>query len=136
MSKPRYRWWGFAIRMIRDYPSLDYKMKELHQQNITANISGMPGGGGNSRAVECIAMRQLPDADDQKAYEAVTKAVEITRLRPDGAIRLKMIELMYWKRKNLTAKAVAPALHISDATAKRWHGDFVRTVGICYGFKT
>ena len=133
MSKPRYRWWGFARAMIRDYPGLKKNLEELHSQNITANNTGMPKGGGAGRTVESVALRQLPP-DDQRVYDAVTSAVEITRLRLDGREHLELIRLMYWIRKPMTAKAAAPVLHISEVTAKRWHGCFVRLVGRCYGF--
>lgn len=136
MSKPRYRWWSYVRRMIRDYPSLKCQWDDLHEQNITADISGMPGGGGTSRTVEAIALRQLPDADDQKDFDAVSKAIEITQMKPNGDDRMRLIELMYWSKKNLTAKEAAFHIHIEYITAKRWHGDFVRLVGSCHGFKT
>lgn len=134
MSKPRYRWWGFARKMIRDYPDLRHALDDLHEQKIVANISGMPRGSGNGRTVESLALRQLEE-DDQKVYDAVTGAITSTRIRPDGAERIKLITLMYWVQRPMTAKAAAPLLHIGEATAKRWHGDFVRLVGRCYGFK-
>lgn len=134
MSKPRYRWWGFARRMIRDYPGLSNAWDDIHSQSLTAAVSGMPKGGGDGRTVEDIALRQLPP-DDQKAYDAVTKAIEITSRRADGIERLDLIEMMYWSEKNITAKAAACHLNISEPTAKLWHGDFVRLVGACYGFK-
>ena len=133
MSKPRYRWWGFAKNMIRDYPGLKKNLAVLHQQNTTADNSGMPKGGGGGRTVESIVLRQLPQ-DDQKVYDAVTRAVEITQLRDDGEDHMKLIHLMYWAEKPITAKAASVRLHISDVTAKRWHGDFVRLVGKCYGY--
>lgn len=135
MSKPRYRWWGFARRMIRDYPSLKYALSLLHEQSTVADISGMPRGSGTSRTVEILALRQLPE-DDQKAYDAVAKAIKSISLQPDGTAKMRLITMMYWLDKPLAAKAVAPQLHISDATAKRWHGEFVRLVGKCYGFKS
>lgn len=134
MSKPRYRWWGFARRMIRDYQGLKDAWEDIHSQSLTANISGMPRGGGAGRTVEAIALRQLPP-DDQKVYDAVTRAIEITSLRNDGIERLGLIEMMYWSKKNLPLKDAALHLNVSEPTAKLWHGDFVRLVGMCYGFK-
>ncbi len=135
MSKPRYRWWGFARKMVRDYPLLQEAWQDIHTQKITADISGMPRGGGSGRSLENIALRQLPE-DDQKVYDAVSMAIRITKLRPDGEDRMKLITAMYWMPRSVPAKSIAPSLHISDVTAKRWHGDFVRLVGSCYGFKT
>lgn len=133
MSKPRYRWWGFARNMIRDYPGLKLAHANLHRQNMVADNSGMPKGGGGGRTVESIAMRQLLP-DDQKVFDAVTKAVEITELRPDGKERVELIRLMYWVQRPMTAMSASMLLHIADVTAKRWHGDFVRLVGKCYGY--
>ena len=133
MSKPRYIWWGFARNMIRKYPELKKNLEDLHQQNITANNSGLPKGGGGGRTVEGIALLQLP-ADNQAVYDAVAEAIEITSMRSDGKERMRLINLMYWTQKTLTANAASVRLHISDVTAKRWHGDFVRLVGRCYGF--
>lgn len=133
MSRPRYRWWGFARNMIRDYPGLKKAYEYLHQQNMTVNNTGMPRGGGAGRTVEYIAMRQL-EPDDQKVYDAVARAVEIAGRWPDGPERLELIRLMYWVRRPMTAKSAAVLLHIAEVTAKRWHGDFVRLVGKCYGY--
>lgn len=135
MSKPRKRWWGFARRMIRDYPSLKRQWEELHEQTITADISGMPRGGGAGRTVEVVALRQFPDVDDQKDFDAVSKAIEMTQLKPNGQDRLRLIELMYWSKKNLTAKSASVHIPVEYITAKRWHGDFVRLVGKCHGFQ-
>lgn len=135
MSKPRYRWWGFARKMIRDYPKLSQDLKDLKEQSIVANISGMPRRSGNGRTVEMLALRQLEE-DDQKVYDAVSGAIASTKLLPDGEARIKLITMMYWVERPMAAKAAAPLLHIGEAMAKRWHGDFVRQVGRCYGFKS
>ena len=132
MSSPRYRWWGFVRRMIRDYRGLKVEYDDLHQQSLSSAPSGSPGGG-DGRTVENIALKQLP-ADDQKVYDAVSRAVEITKLLPDGDLKLALITMMYWSDRNLTAKSSAPTLHISRRTAERWHGEFVRLTAKCYGF--
>lgn len=134
MSKPRYRWWGFVRRMIRDYPTLKRNYEELHEQSLVADMSGMPKGGTAGRTVESIATRQLP-ADDQRVYDAVTQAVEATGLLPDGASRLAMIRYVYWNKIPHTVKDAALKIYASRRTAERWHAEFVRLVGKCYGFK-
>ena len=134
MSTTRYRWWGFARRMIRDYPSLKEQLKDLHEQTITAGGSGTGGGGGVSRKTEQVALRTLP-ADDQKAYDAVHRALEVITLQPDGDCTKKLIAQMYWIPHPVTMADAAYKLHISEITAKRKHGAFVRMVGKCYGFE-
>ena len=133
MSKPRYRWWGFVKNMIRDYPALKEAWNDIHTQSMTADYSGMPKGGGAGRTVESVALRQLPH-DDQKDYDAVKKAIEITRLRADGDERLALIRYVYWRDVEHRVKDAAPQCNISEATAYRWHGWFIRLVAICYGF--
>ena len=134
MSTTRYRWWGFACRMIRDYPTLKQELEDLRKQTTTAGDTGIGGGNGDKRTVERIALRQLPK-DDQDAYEAVSKAIELTMLRKDGEERVELIRRMYWQKRKMTIKAVIVGLYISDRTAKRWHGTFVKLVGKCYGFE-
>lgn len=133
MSKPRYIWWGMVRHMIRWYPQLHKALRELHQQNITAQISGMPSGGGSTRSLEGVALKQLP-GDQQAIHDAVDTAVNGYRLRKDGKERLQLIQFMYWIPKPMPMASAAYKLHISDATAKRWHGEFVRTVARAYGF--
>ena len=134
MSKPKFRWWSFVKAMIRDYPNLEKAWKDVHQTSITANYSAMPKGGSASRTVENISLRQM-DPDDQKVYDAVSRAIELTRLLPDGKRRMDMIRLTYWVKKPMTLKSAALHLFISECTAKRWHGSFVRCVAVCYGFQ-
>ena len=134
MSTTRYRWWGFARRMIRDYPSLKEQLKDLHEQTITAGDSGTGGGGGASRKTEQVALRTL-QADDQKAYDAVHRALEVIKLQPDGEDIRKLITQMYWIPSPVTMADAAYKLHISEPTAKRKHSAFVRLVGKCYGFE-
>ena len=133
MSKPRYIWWGMVRHMIRWYPALHKDLQDLHQQNITAQISGMPSGGGSPRPLENVAAKQLP-GDQQKIHDAVDTVVAGYRLQPQTKEWLRLIQLMYWGKKPLTMSSAALRLHISEATAKRWHGCFVRAVARNYGF--
>lgn len=134
MSRPRYRWWGFAKNMIRDFPTVEEAWNDIHSQSITANMSGMPRGGGSGRTVETVSLRQLPP-EDQKLYDAVTLARAYTMLRSNGAHRMKLIRLTYWGEKRLLIKDAALLIPISYDTAKEWHGDFVELVGKCYGLE-
>lgn len=134
MSKPKFRWWSFVKAMIRDYPNLKKMWNEIHESSITANYSSMPKGGSVARTVENIALRQM-EPDDQKAYDAVSRAIEITRQLPDGKHRMELISLAYWVQRPMPLKSAALLLFISERTAKRWHGSFVRCVAKCYGFQ-
>ena len=122
-SKPRYKWWGYVKNMIRSYPDLVREYNDIHEQPITASISGMPGGGGASRKTEDIAIKQLPRSK-QEEYEAVTRAVQVTRMLKTGADRMKIVELVFWKQSH-TLQGAAMKVNVSYDTAIDYHGDFI-----------
>lgn len=132
MSKPRYRWWGYIRQVILAYPELKKEYDALHQQSVTANMSGMPGGGQASRGTENIAIREMPHTK-QKEYDAVRKAIEITQRMPNGSSRLRMIEFVYWKSVRFTVEGAAMKVGYSPDRGKQIHGEFVRLVAKCYG---
>ena len=131
MSKPRYRWWGYIRGVIRAYPELKQEYDELHIQSITAGMSGMPSGGGVSRGTEDLAIRELP-CTKQREYESVRRAIEATKLMNNGAQRLRIIELVYWKRSH-TVEGAAMMVGYSPDRGKQIHGDFIRLVAKYYG---
>lgn len=133
MSTPRYGWWPYAKNMVRAYPGLQEEWRNIHEQSITSACSGMPHNGGASRTVETIAARQMPKGR-QKEFDAVSRAIELTKLMDNGAERMELIRLVHWKKSHTIAGA-ARSLHCSEETAKRWHGSFIRLVGKCYGFE-
>lgn len=134
MSKPRYNWWPFVLNIIRDYPGRAKDIKEIRQQKITADTSGMPGGGGASRTTENVAMRELPDKQAQREYEAVHKALVRTKGRAEGKLRAGVIKLTLWQ--GYTIRGAATLLNTSDDTARRYRWQFIMLVGCCYGFLT
>lgn len=132
MSKPRYKWWQYVKNMIRDYPGLQKEYEDLHQQSITANMSGMPSGGnGISRGTEDIAIRELPYTK-QREYEAVRRAVEHTKRFKNGKERLSIIDLMYWKNSHTLAGAGLKVGYGYDR-ARQIHKEFVVAVATYYG---
>lgn len=134
MNKPSKRWWGYARRIIRDYPGLKKQWDDLHRQSVTADISGMPRGGGAGRVVETVALLQLP-ANDQHEFDAVRRAIEATSLLDDGNIRISMIRYVYWQKKRHKIKDAALLVHVSQRTAERWHSEFVCLVGYYLGYE-
>lgn len=131
MSKPRYKWWGYIKAVIRAYPNLQREYEDLHEQSITAKMSGMPGGGGVSRGTEDIAVRELPYTK-QREYEAVRRAVEHTKQFRNGKERLEIIDLMYWKNSHTLAGAGLKVGYGYDR-AKQIHKEFVVAVATYYG---
>lgn len=118
--------------MIRKYPALSEKYKDLHEQSVTANYSGMPRGGDVSRSVEEIAVRELPFTE-QREYEAVRLAISQTERYKNGRERLRVIRLAYWDGCEKTLDEVAAATHFGVATIWRYHGAFIKLVAKNYG---
>ena len=131
MSKPRYDWWPYVKGMIRRYPALKAQYADLHSQSVTPSYSGMPGGGGDGRTLERIAVRELPGTR-QREYEAVRRAIQTTGHYPNGGDRLKVIRLVLWDRSH-TLEGAAMIVPCSIRHAKEWHGDFIRLVALYFG---
>lgn len=131
MSKPRYNWWPYVLNMIRDYPIRKRDYDALHQHNVTASISAVPGGGGTSRATEQIALRQLPKAE-QREYDAVHDAFRMTEQMPDPKNRIKVVELTIL-RNRYSLGGAAMYLNITEDMAKRYRWEFIVTVAYSYG---
>ena len=131
MSRPRYNWWPFALNMVRDYPYRKREFDALHEQKITASATGLPGGGGSSRTVEQIALRQLPK-QEQKEYDTVHQAVQRTRQMKDGEYRLQVVKLTLWQNR-YTIPGAAMRLNIPEDRAKRYRWEFIVLVGYLYG---
>lgn len=133
MSSPRYDWWSYVKGMIRRYPELCAKQTELRQTPLSIAMTGMPHQRGKtSDPVADAVMRELPSVN-RRELEAVQKAIEETRALKNGAERLEMVRLVFWARTH-TLEGAAMQCHISYATARRWHGEFIRLAAAQYGF--
>lgn len=133
MSKPKDDWFRNAVWTIRNYPARKEEYEELHKQALAFQMTGVPSGCDISRTVENIAIREMAPMK-QIEYEAVTKAISVTKLLPNGDKRLELIDRMYWRGRKLEIKYVAPRVNIAEATGVRWHGAFVRLVGEFMGY--
>lgn len=133
MSKPRDDWFRNAVWTIRNYPARRDEYNELHRQEMIFRMTGVPGGSDISRTAENIVLRRMAPMK-QTEYEAVTKAISVTQMLPDGELRVELIRRMYWGKKKVDMKYIYPSLHIAEATAIRWHGSFVRLVGEFMGY--
>lgn len=133
MSKPRFDWWVNAVNMVKNYPARKRQWEQLHSPSMQIDYSGMPKSLQVSRPAENLALRQMPEML-QREYDAVTRAVEITKLLPLGEQRIELIKRMYWSGKKLPIDAVIYQIGIGEATGKRWHARFIRLVGECVGY--
>lgn len=132
MSRPRYGWWGYVKDMIRRYPSLKEEFEDLHTFAVTPSYGGTVGGGGVSRATEDVAVRELP-SNKQREYEAVRRAIAAAERMAAGRDRLRVIELVFWKRSH-TLDGAALMIPCSYRTARRYHAEFIMLVASFFGF--
>ena len=113
---------------IRKYPELTRRDRELKETALIAQYGGRIGGRSTeaSRTAETAAMRQLP-RDEQRQLDAVASAVQTTMRYRNGELRVKLIDLVYWRGTH-TLTGAAVAIHVSTDTASRWHNGFVELV--------
>lgn len=131
MSKPRYDWWPYVKGMIRRYPQLKEEYLELHNTKTTVSYSDEPRGSDISRSLENAAIRELPH-NKQREYEAVRRAIETTERYRNGLDRLRVIDLVFWRRSH-TLEGAALMVPCSWRSAARWHGEFIKLVASYYG---
>ena len=67
----------------------------------------------------------LMTKDERAAVEA---AISDTEQLIDGSERLRLIDLVLWKRTH-TLQGAALACYVSERTAQEWHRQFIRLVG-------
>lgn len=138
MSKPKEIWWGYVKAVIRKYKERDELLRDLRSQSITANMSGMPGGGIASRSTENIALRCLPE-NEQREYDAVSLGIKQTLRMKNGQDRMDVIDLVFWTGDhNLTS--AARKMGYSYDTAQDYHRDFIwlvaKNLGLCKNVPT
>lgn len=134
MSRPRYRWWGYVKAVIRAYPALSARLRDLQ----TPGVSQHPGEGNAApgragRPTEALALRTLP-RQEQRELEAVQEALFETAALPDGGARVKLIQMVFWRRSH-TLEGAAQALHWSYGHAKRIQERFICQVAKNLGLK-
>ena len=135
MSQTREPWWGFCRNIVRMYPAYLARYRALHESNMTANYTGVPGSGTPSRATENVATRELTQTE-QRSLDAVEAAIRATQRRRDGKERMRLIGLVYWPRQpnqGLRLYEAGEKVNISERTAWRWHRDFILLVALHRG---
>lgn len=133
MSKPRYWWWGSIQAALRAYPRLKQRY-EMPDVALTARYAeGVGHDSAPGRTTETAALQRLYDGD-YKVYLAIKAAVEETEQMETGQARLKIIELIYWKRYWKTIEGAAYEVGYSKSRAEDFHGEFIRLVGHYMGY--
>lgn len=132
MSKPRYKWWGYAKAIIRAYPEHCAELSARQEQSIIANYNPMSGHSSlPGRTVEALATVTLAPID-QRELDAVAKAISFTQTLKDGSERLNLISLVFFNKTH-TLSGAAMQCNVSYQTAKRWHNAFIVNVAKNFG---
>lgn len=125
--KTREDWWEYTKRIIRAYPALRRKAESVGDTPATPYYgTGGGHGGAAGNPVERAVIDRLTDKE-QRRYDAVQAAIAETERMKHGRARLELIDRVYWKRSH-TLFGAAMCVPVSEATAKRWNGTFVRLV--------
>lgn len=130
----RVSWWAYIKAVIRSYPALKEQYAEQQQQALVpAYGDGTPHSKGSvSRTVESLAIRTLPGLH-QREYEAVRRAVAVTERYRNGRDRMRVIDMVYWKRSH-TLTGASLQVPCSEHTARVWNQEFIRLVAGYLGF--
>ena len=134
MSKPRFWWWKDVKNALRQYPIWVQEWEELKTVSVTPNYSAIGHGSGISNPTEQVALRLLPKRK-QEWFDAIRDAVAETERKENGTDIMKVIRLRYWAQSHTLAGA-AMTIPIEEQTAKIWNGDFIRLIGVYYGYLT
>ena len=134
MNRTNDNWRPYVTNVLRDYYTYKRMEKEAHSQKITAQYNKGRGGSGVSRTTESAAMRSGLTRQQRRELDAVEKAVRSTRRGPDGKLRVKVMEMVYF-RDTHTIEGAAQNVHVSYKTAWRWTDNFIRLTGKYLGLE-
>lgn len=131
MSRSRRGWWGYVKWIVRDQPLKKRELAEILSSRGAAS-DGTPRSTEARRTTEDQALRGFSGLKARE-FDAVERAVERTRQMKTGDLRLRIIDLVFWKQSH-TLHGAALRCHVSYDTAQNWHGDFIRLVARYMGF--
>lgn len=119
-------WRKQARRALREYPRLKKKQGENEQQ-ITPVYGGSPVQHGATRVTENVALRSTLTEAEENIISAVEFAVQMQNSYYNGAERIRMIQLVYFKRTH-TIEGAAEIVHYSPDALWRWNTEILTAV--------
>lgn len=118
-------WRHEAKSALRAYPRLLKKQTTLSAAptQTTPNYNGVAVRGGEaSRSAEEAALRSVLSERERAQLEAVRTALELEKKYPNADARLRMIDLVYFRRTH-TLEGAAEVCRYSIETVKRWNAE-------------
>ena len=119
-------WRRQARRALRDYPRLK-KKQGMTDQQITPVYGGSPVQHEATRVTEDIALRSTLTEAEANIISAVEFAMQMQQHYHNGTERIRMIELVYFKRTH-TMQGAAEAVHYSPDAVWRWNTEILTAV--------
>lgn len=129
MARTKYPWETYVRSMIIRFPEFEREIEELRRPSLVPPMDKVGHSSGVSHPTEAAALRELPPTK-QRQYDAVRLAIERTERLPDGVLRMKLIDLMYWTPVRYNLHGAALRIPCSARTASTWHTNFIRSVGM------
>ena len=128
MNRYNDNWRNYAVNSMRDYYRYRDMKRAAQSTRVTAQYNKGRGGGGTSRTTESAALRTGLTRQQEREFDAVEKAVKATRRGPDGKLRVKVVEMVYFRGTH-SIEGAAQIVHVGYSTAWRWTDNFIRLVG-------
>ena len=119
-------WRREAKAALRAYPRAKRKQSENEQQ-ITPAYGGAAVQHSASRTTEDAALRQSLSAYEESVIAAVEFMLRMQRTYPNAEQRMKMIELVHFRRTH-TIIGAAEIVHYSPDALWRWNGEILTAV--------
>jgi len=119
-------WRSEAKNALRAYPRAKRKQSE-NEMRITPAYSGIPGGHEASRTTEDIALRQRLTPYEENVISAVEFMMKMQCTYANAQERMKMIELVHFKRTH-TLIGAADIVHYSPEALKNWNREILTAV--------
>lgn len=126
----RNNWRERARRIIEAYPALLRKESQLHSCRVTPVYSGLPGGNAMTRTTKDNVSRELC-LEDQRKLNSVKHAIATTSRYRNSEDRVKVVDLVYWKKTH-TLQGAAQICSYSYDTVQEWNADFIALVDAYY----
>lgn len=134
MSSYRHWWTPNVARALKEYPRLIAKKDELRKTALIAKYSTDPRNKNATRSTENIALKDLPPAE-AATVDAISSALDEISRRRDGDEIIRLVDLVHFRRSH-TLYGAAMVLNMSEITAKRKNGDFIKLVAKKLGYMT
>lgn len=128
--RTRYLWWGYVKNCIRAYPDRRRQMEagDVPTGHMRSDTSlGLPRPTERQAILNLCLKKQW-----HLEYDGVRLAIVETEKLPDGQDRISLIDMIFWKGTH-TIQGAALQCHVSERTARRWHGAFISLTAVHMG---